>query len=478
MKLLLSVLLLLLLTNSGLFKEGLNAQEKKIPAADKLAFSGSFVKISDRNPSFFELSDGKPFIVNGPCLAGAPDMNTMKTWLMKISENKGNFARVWLSSPLFEIEQKQGIYDESKLRNIDSLIIWATRFNIKLKLCIEHFRQIVPDPKASFNKPQYHIENGGTFHNMDEYINSDQGKQLYLKKIKLFKERYGNQPAVFGWELWNEMNGIMCPGLWEWNEIMLPEVHKIFPENLVLQSLGSFDMEGRRKDYRHINTLTSNDVAQIHRYIDAGARLDICMAPMDLLSADAIDELRSYQIRKPMLLAEAGAVLPNHTGPSDLYPADTAGILLHDMLFAPFFSGAAGTGNSWHWDKYIDRNNLWYHFSRFDEAVKGINPPEEDFLPLKIFRYGLRIYILAGKKTIMVWCRDAENDWNRELVEGKAPGLISGAEIDLGSLISTSLIGEIRIYDPWKNQWMKAQKKSRITLPEFRRSLVIRIEKM
>jgi hypothetical protein len=28
----------------------------------------------------------------------------------------------------------------------------------------------------------------------------------------------------------------------------------------------------------------------------------------------------------------------------------------------------------WHWESYVDRNNLWYHFGRFSEVVKGINP--------------------------------------------------------------------------------------------------------
>ncbi len=41
---------------------------------------------------------------------------------------------------------------------------------------------------------------------------------------------------------------------------MLPRVHKMFPKNLVLQSLGSFDMENRRADYKYINELRANDV--------------------------------------------------------------------------------------------------------------------------------------------------------------------------------------------------------------------------
>jgi hypothetical protein len=457
---------------------GIHLQAQKTPlTGSKKSFRESFVKISKENPFYFELSNGDPFIVNGPCLASAPDMTTMKGYLRKISENGGNFGRVWLSSGLFEIEQKYGEYDAEKLRNIDSLISWAARYNIKLKLCLEHFRQITTDTKASFNKPQYHTANGGPFNNMDEYINTDKGKEVFLRKVRFLKSRYGDNPAVFGWELWNEMNGIMCNGLRAWNDTILPLVHRIFPENLVLQSLGSFDMESRRPDYKYINKLPSNDVAQIHRYIDAGAKLDICTSPMDVLSSEAMDELRSYELFKPMLLAEVGAVLPNHAGPSELYPLDKEGILLHDMLFAPFFSGAAGTGNPWHWDKYIDKNDLWYHFARFAECVKGLNPIQESFVPVKMYNRRLRIYLLAGKNNLLIWCRDTQNDWKAEFQEGRKPELVENQIVDLSNLVRRSDIKRIRFYDPWKNCWTHGSITNIIRLPAFQRSLVIKIEK-
>lgn len=259
---------------------------------------------------------------------------------------------------------------------------------------------------------------------------------------------------------------------------MLPKVHKRFPKNLVLQSLGSFDMQSRRPDYSYINKLPSNDVAQIHRYIDVSAKLDVCTAPMDVLSADAINELSSYHIHKPMLLAEVGAVLPNHTGPSELYPLDKEGALMHDMLFAPFFAGAAGGGNSWHWDHYIDKNNLWYHYARFNESVKGINPINENFVPSTIFHNRFRIYVLIGTKTILAWCRDVKNDWKSEFKSGEQPEEINNEKIDFASLVSSHSIKKVSLYNPWENQWSSAAKNSFVTLPTFKRSMVIKIEKL
>jgi hypothetical protein len=237
-------------------------------------------------------------------------------------------------------------------------------------------------------------------------------------------------------------------------------------------------MESRRGDYSYINKIPSNDVAQIHRYIDSHATLDVCTAPMDILSADAINELRSYHTHKPMLLAEVGAVLPNHTGPSDLYPLDKDGALMHDMLFAPFFAGAAGSGNAWHWDHYIDKNNLWYHYARFNESVKGINPVKENFVPTTMYHDRLRIYALVGTKTILAWARDIKNDWQTEFKEGKKPEEISNEKIDFGSFISTSSIKKVSVYNPWSNKWAVSLKNSKVLLPSFTRSIVVKIEKV
>ena len=441
------------------------------------SFQTSFVRVSPQNPFYFELTNGENYIPIGLNLCSARDMDIMESYFKKLSENGGNFARIWLSNRLLEIETGYEEANENNMKNLERLMGMAVKYNIKLKLCIESFRRINPENKVSFNKPQYHKENGGPFVDMNEYINTENGRQAYLNRLEMLRKKFGDNPAIFGWELWNEMNAIESKGIEDWNEYMLPRVHAMFPKNMVMQSLGSFDREAARTIYRFINPLPSNDVSQIHRYLDMGALLDICKEPMDMLAANAIDELRSYQVLKPMLLAETGGVKPKHTGPIELYASDKDGIILHDLLFAPFFNGAAGPGHSWFWDRYIDNNNLWYHFQRFGEAVKGIKPVQEKFIPVKISHARLRIYALIGNKTILMWCRDQQNDWQTELVKGISPELLQGVKVDVASLLPKRNIKNIAFYDPWKNEWMAGENDTMIRLPDFKRSIVVRIGK-
>jgi len=145
-------------------------------------------------------------------------------------------------------------------------------------------------------------------------------------------------------------------------------------------------------------------------------------------------------------------------------------------LFAPFFSGAAGPGHAWHWDSYIDKNNLWCHYQRFGEAIKGIDPVKENFKPVKIEHPKLRIYGLIGNKTILLWCRDAGNDWENELVKGIPLAELKGLSVDISDLVKSKKIRSVKIYDPWKNESTKAKKETLILLPGFKRSVVVRME--
>lgn len=440
-------------------------------AATAAPVSAAFVRVSPRDRRYLELSDGSPYIPIGLNLIAPPGrdpaagLRTYESWLDKLAANGGNYIRAWLSNPFWDVEHaRSGEYDEQKAELIETMLAFARRRGIRVKMTLEHFRSIGGGPQAWADKPLHNVSNGGPAESIADFFDGERSRAQFRKKLDWHAARFGARPEIFGWELWNEVNAVRGGDYLAWTEVMLAELHRRFPRNLCLQSLGSFDAARVRDAYRRHSTMPGNDLAQVHRYLDLGASLDVCKGPVDVLAADAVREIASYEPGRPIILAESGAVEPRHTGPFKLYAADREGALLHDILFAPFFAGAAGPGQIWHWDSYVAANDLWWHFGRFAEVVKEIDPAAERFTASMIPHDRLRVYVLKGRRTTLAWCRDIRNDWRAELERKEKPEPLSGLKLE-------GLPARMRAYDPWAGTWSDVR--SRV-LPDFRRSLVLR----
>lgn len=472
-----------------------SAIEAKPIKSTKLSDDSSFVRISKVDSRYFELSNGTPYIPVGPNICFPRliideklGFESIEMMYKNSAKYGANYTRIYLASEFFEIEnEKQGVFNESQIKRVDKVLELAKKYHLRVKFTFEQFRFLKDTIKrfpghASFQKPVYHVDNGGSFSNINEYFNTDKGKEVYMKRVSFIVNRYKNNPNVFGWELWNEFDAVEISGknqsLIDWTKDILTRVHALDSNHLVMQNLGSLDRDAAIPLYKSIDTIQNNDVATVHRYIDLGARFKVCHGPMDILTSDAVKQIYNFKLNKPILLAETGAVEPHHAAPSKLYLKDSAGIILHDLLFAPFFAGSAGSGQSWHWKEYLQQNNLWYQFGRFNAAIAGINPLVENFQPFEFMIPECRAYAMTGKKTTLVWCRDASSNWQTELLENKKPTEIQ-TSIPLSKLgLKAKIIKSVQIYDPWKNTWSKTKViENSIKVPAFTRSVVVKILK-
>ena len=447
-------------------------------AADEMT---AFVRTSPRDARYFELTDGRPYVPIGLNIVQPPypykDLGAMATWIENLAKGGGNFIRIWMGAKYFDVEpERSGRYDPAKAQRLAELLALCRTRGVRVKMCIESFRTLKGGKEWS-RKPMHLVENGGPATDAADFFAGQAGRQQFKRKLAWLADRFADEPAVFGWELWNEVNCVRGADWYAWSEVMLAELGRLAPKNLAMQSLGSFDRAGARDMYRRLVALPGNDVAQVHRYLDLGAALEVCRGPVDVLAADAVREILAMNPGRPVLLAESGAVEPSHTGPLKLYAKDNAGIILHDVLFAPFFAGAAGPGHIWHWDHYVATNDLWWHVARFAEAVKGIDPPAEGFTPGMIQHPRLRMYTLVGKHTFLAWLRDTKNTWQTELADGQPPETIRGAALTLPAALPGLEAARVRTYDPWQNRWTPATvTDGRVPLPPFQRSLVVRVD--
>ena len=249
------------------------------------AEEAAFIRVSPRDNRYFELSDGKPYIPIGLNMIAPPtenlDLGEMAGWVKSLAENHGNYIRVWLSGWSLDIENRKcGEYDLERAKRIDALFAVAKQHGICVKLCLEHFRN-VEGPANWATKPLHNVANGGTAKTMADFFDGQPSREQFKKKLAWYQARYGSDPIVFGWELWNEVNCVAGGDTMAWTEAMLPELHKLFPKSLAMQSLGSYDGDWCRKTYERLALMPGNDVAQVHRYLDCGASYAVCKGPVD-----------------------------------------------------------------------------------------------------------------------------------------------------------------------------------------------------
>jgi hypothetical protein len=444
------------------------------------------------NSKYFELSDGSAFIPVGVNICFPRFLSTesemldyYREYLGKFAANGGNFVRIWLGSPFFELEpEKEGEFSEEALNRIKSLVKMGEEFGVRFKFTLEHFRFMNPAFQremflgaGSFLKTVYQQDNGGSLSDMNSYFSTETGHDIFLRKLKLLSEHFRDCPSVAVWELWNEVNSVRAPReAWrKWSAQMLLEAQELFPDQLCVQSLGSFSSLDHYANYAWLGGLSGNDFFQAHRYIDLSGEIDVCRGALDLLCTDVIATLREMNPEQPAILAEVGAVEWGHCRPSHLYENDVNGMLLHDILFAPFFSGSAGCGQSWHWEFYINKNNLWWHYRRFVNAIEGINPAVEEYKPYRREGRRLRFFGLESGRFSLLWARDKYNTWQNELEHGVAPESFKGLTLDLEALAGHP-VSRAEAYLPWEDRRVELEiNDGKLALPEFARSIVLKL---
>ena len=102
-----------------------------------------FVDISRENGHYFANRDGSTYLPIGLNLCfyrnseNVPEetvLETYRRWFTNFAANGGNFVRIWLGVPFFDImPDKLGEFSEKNLSHIRFIIELAEKLNIKLK---------------------------------------------------------------------------------------------------------------------------------------------------------------------------------------------------------------------------------------------------------------------------------------------------------------------------------------------------------
>lgn len=441
-----------------------------------------YAEVGKEDPRYLVLSDGTPFPVVGVNLAypteyrlsakqefalsgkyGYLGLRQYERWFRALSQNGVNLVRLWLGHEYFSPDtEKADVFRYEQFEKLDAILALAEKYSLRLKLTFEQFRffdyekealsdSYADDVFRKFNKRLY--LDGVRCENSKMWLTDEKFRATWLEKVREYANRIGGNPTVAIVEPWNEMNcvGSDFEDVLVWNRTMLPELKKLFPKQLVTNSLGSLDSEYSEAHYRTF-CWDKTDLSEIHRYLDCGAPYADCRGDMQNVSRTAKEHV-DLPSDRPFLIAETGAVNDCHSGPFRYYMNDHRGILFVDAVYTPLFCGSCGTGNLWHWnEQYLEAKNLYPLYAPIAKLFAGINIEQEHFCPRDLSDDAVSLLVLEGKNTLLGFVRNRADNWKNVLRDLAEPQPIPA----FSAKLSEAPLSDLRVFPIFEGETAKA----------------------
>lgn len=345
--------------------------------------------------------------------------NYYKEHIDKISQNGGNFIRVWSSIwnlGLYATEKSPDDFSAKmdQAEALDAIMELLRESGVYMSLTIwpHNFftRYFFPLWYAS----PFNVENGGYLTEPSQFYTNERAKKDAKKYLRYINARWGYSPNIFCYEMFNEIDGceVEEPIALEWHREMIAYLKEI-------------------DSNRHLVTTSTANVSY-----------DLMRAPLfdfiyyHIYTHDFISEMKKWQVSsyntygKPVFFGELGA-----TG--DEYKNDPEMYSFHQMLWAGAMICGSGTGMSWWWDN-IHESDLYSEYRGISSFVKKI--PWAD----RKLRYigsdsisGLSECTDANgyrtDKNLYLWIRDENYSFFRRVEKDKATGKIPTGDLAEGN---------------------------------------------
>ena len=342
------------------------------------------VRLAGRT-GYFRYEDGTPFFPIGENIAWAGKKGTydFDQWLPSAGKAGMNLARIWLQwNNILSIETKRsgaGRYDLANAWRMDYVLDLARQSGVRVLFTCdspepyqkEHYWLGKLTAKPWENCP-HNVANGGPLKEAAEFYTTEAGHQLIRQRLRYIVARWGWDPNIFCWELWNELNcfpgwGDLVPEIARWHVEMAGVLRDLDPyRHLVTTSFGNAD------GHPDIWKLPELDFTQSH-----------CYAGRDMASfLPAVTRAMRERYDRPHLIGEFGTSLT-----ADILPRmgeiDPTGVHLRNGLWSTVLSGAAGTPLLWWWDNYVHPKNLYPVFTALGRFCDGVPWPTAGFQPVR-----------------------------------------------------------------------------------------------
>lgn len=321
---------------------------------------------------YFSRDDGSALMLIGENLAWASQSGTydFDRWLPAAGKAGLNCARIWLQwNSILSIEHKAsgcGRYDLANAWRMDYVLDLARESGVHVFFTLDS-----PEP---YQKEHYwlgkltrrpwldcphNVANGGPLREPREFYTSPEARRLIRQRLRYIVARWGWDPNICCWELWNELNVFpdwysLVPETAEWHTEMIKELRRLDPYDRAIST--SFCNPYGHEDIWSVPEL---DFVQSHTYGVAA------------MGRDYLELARTMMSRydRPHVIGEFG---PACKVLQQLPKSDPTGEHIHDAIWTTAMSGGPCTALSWCWDFYIHRCDLYRVFTPLARFCVGV----------------------------------------------------------------------------------------------------------
>lgn len=319
--------------------------------------AAGFVRRSAADPHYLAFDDGQGFFAIGHNLPIYHATGQLGVEAMEDFAAAGeNHNRWWMSSSGFGIEwgDRLGWYRQDVAARIDVTLDLAEELGLYYMMCMDTHQDFRED---GWKRNPFNAKNGGPCDTPADWFTNAAARKLYRKRLRYTVARWGYSPHVFCWEFGNEFEGWANSP----NEIKLPW-HKEMAD--YLRSIDPFGHLITTSFWGHTGPeefweLENIDVVQTH-----------CYTNNDENVAEPVREFCLHQwerFQKPHIFGEFG--IRSHSSTAD---KDPEGWAVHNSLWAGLFSFAAGGPMPWWHESYIDKLDLYFHFTALANFTRDL----------------------------------------------------------------------------------------------------------
>src|SRR5579859_786423 len=337
-----------------------------------------------KNPHYFGFDSGAPYFPVGINLGwswdGASGTTGYLSWLKKLHDAGANYARLYVDVPWFiglDWRAPVGNYVSAQEDSwkLDSIVRSAEDQDIALEIVLVWYQGFTtftglpvnppatparPDTSADWSKNPYNGAIGGPLNSAAQFFESDQGRNLFKRRLRYVVARWGYSTSIFAWDMIDQLDHV---------PLSTPD---------------------SGADWLHETVNYLRTIDPYKHPITAGLRDSSKSALLDKAVLDFF-QVRYYQ-RRPIepaadqvtgALNALGSVLGSADRPVVLSEFslnpwfeptadDPTGVHVRETMWASALSGAGGSGTSWWWDTYLFPQDLTGMFAPLAAFTQGI----------------------------------------------------------------------------------------------------------